>query len=162
MTSQAQPQALEQLLREGPLDLGGDLAEQRPPLETLLTTQPLPEDVTTTPGTLGGVPRRRHHPDRRGLPGQRGPYLHGGAYAMGSATAGAGLASDIARRAGARAVSVDYRLAPEHPYPAALQDAVAAYRGRHTGSVSEVGAVSLAATRAYGPSSEMTASALNA
>jgi acetyl esterase/lipase len=56
-------------------------------------------------------------------------YLHGGAYAIGTAASSVGLASDLARRAGARLVSVDYRLAPEHPHPAALDDAVAAYRG---------------------------------
>ena len=42
-------------------------------------------------------------------------YLHGGAYAIGTAASSVGLASDLARRAGARLVTVDYRLAPEHP-----------------------------------------------
>jgi monoterpene epsilon-lactone hydrolase len=55
-------------------------------------------------------------------------YFHGGAYALGSAALSAGLASELARRSGARAVSVDFALAPEHPYPAALHDAVAAYQ----------------------------------
>jgi epsilon-lactone hydrolase len=56
-------------------------------------------------------------------------YLHGGAYAIGTAASSVGLASDLARRAGTRLVTVDYRLAPEHPQPAAIEDAVAAYRG---------------------------------
>ena len=56
-------------------------------------------------------------------------YLHGGAYAIGTAASSVGLASDLARRAGTKLVTVGYRLAPEHPYPAAIDDTVAAYRG---------------------------------
>jgi epsilon-lactone hydrolase len=54
-------------------------------------------------------------------------WFHGGVYVLGSARTSAGLASAVARRARARVISVDYRLAPEHPYPAALDDALAAY-----------------------------------
>lgn len=54
-------------------------------------------------------------------------YLHGGAWVMGSPRSHRALVADLARRAGVRALSIDYRLAPEHPYPAALDDAVAGY-----------------------------------
>jgi len=89
---------------------------------------PLPADVRTQQTTSGGVPAVSVEIEGVGSGGVI-LYLHGGAYVLGTALAGAGLASDLARRAGARAVSVDYRLAPEHPYPAGLVDAVAAYRG---------------------------------
>lgn len=55
-------------------------------------------------------------------------YLHGGGYAMGSAHAYRDLTSRIGRAAGARVLVPDYRLAPEHPFPAAVEDAVASYR----------------------------------
>ncbi|WP_349828872.1 alpha/beta hydrolase [Brevibacterium litoralis] len=56
-------------------------------------------------------------------------YLHGGGYTLGSPTAYAQLAAGLARSAGTACFSVDYRLAPEAPYPAGIDDAVAAYRG---------------------------------
>lgn len=55
-------------------------------------------------------------------------YLHGGGYILGSMKTHRGIISRVARAAGARALGVDYRLAPEHPFPAAIDDAVAAYR----------------------------------
>lgn len=63
--------------------------------------------------------------------GRRRPvilYFHGGGYCIGSAETHRDLVSRLCRAAGARALSVDYRLAPEHPHPAAVEDGVAAYR----------------------------------
>jgi epsilon-lactone hydrolase len=55
-------------------------------------------------------------------------YVHGGGYVIGSPRSHRHLAAAIARAAGTRALLLDYRLAPEHPFPAALEDAVAAYQ----------------------------------
>jgi epsilon-lactone hydrolase len=126
--SQQQRDALDQLLRDAPLDLGGDVAEQRVIFEEMMAAIPVPADVTTSSGSLGGIPVvnvEAAGADHASVIF----YLHGGAYALGTAASSVGLASDLARRAGARLVTVDYRLAPEHPHPAAIDDAVAAYRG---------------------------------
>jgi acetyl esterase/lipase len=55
-------------------------------------------------------------------------YLHGGGYVIGSVRSHRHLAAAIARAAGTKALILDYRLAPEHPFPAGLEDAVAAYQ----------------------------------
>jgi monoterpene epsilon-lactone hydrolase len=55
-------------------------------------------------------------------------FFHGGGYCIGSAETHRDLVSRLCTAAGARALSVDYRLAPEHPFPAAVDDGVAAYR----------------------------------
>ena len=55
-------------------------------------------------------------------------YLHGGGYVVGSLNTHRELAARVGRAAGARVLTIDYRLAPEHPHPAAVDDAVAAYR----------------------------------
>jgi len=55
-------------------------------------------------------------------------YLHGGGYVTGSIVTHRALASRLAKESGLRTLVIDYRLAPEHPYPAALDDAAAAYR----------------------------------
>ncbi len=63
-----------------------------------------------------------------GLSGPPTLHLHGGAYTMGSAHGAAELAGRLARATGGWALVPDYRLAPEYPYPAALEDALTAYR----------------------------------
>jgi epsilon-lactone hydrolase len=126
--TQEQRDALDRMLREGPLDLGGDVLEQRPIFEKMMAATPPPDDVQTSSRTLGGIPVVAI--DIKGTD-DRGTvvlYLHGGAYAIGTAASSVGLASNLGRQARARVLSLDYRLAPEHPYPAALDDAVAAYR----------------------------------
>jgi monoterpene epsilon-lactone hydrolase len=55
-------------------------------------------------------------------------YLHGGAYQIGSPATHRSMVARLSGAAGARVLSIDYRLAPEHPFPAAVDDAVAAYR----------------------------------
>ncbi len=126
MTEQ-QRAALDQLLRDAPLDLGGDVAEQRAIFEKMMAAIPVPADVTTSSGSLDGIPVV--NVETAGAdPAKVIVYLHGGAYAIGTAASSVGLASDLARRAGARLVTIDYRLSPEHPHPAAIDDTVAAYR----------------------------------
>ena len=126
--SQQQRDALDQLLRDAPLDLGGEVAEQRIIFGEMMGAIPVPDDVTTSSGSLGGV--GVVNVEAAGADQSKVIfYLHGGAYAIGTAASSVGLASDLARRVGARLVTVDYRLAPEHPHPAAIDDAVAAYRG---------------------------------
>jgi acetyl esterase/lipase len=56
-------------------------------------------------------------------------FLHGGAYVMGGPYSHRDMAFDIAKASSARAFLADYRLGPEHPFPAAVEDGVAAYRG---------------------------------
>jgi acetyl esterase/lipase len=135
--SQEQRKALDAMLREGPLDLGGAVLEQRPIFEQMMAGVPLPDDVETSSETLGGIPVVAI--DLKGID-EHGTvilYLHGGAYALGTAASSVGLASNLGRQARARVLSVDYRLAPEHPHPAALDDAVAAFRalvGEHAPS----------------------------
>jgi acetyl esterase/lipase len=85
--------------------------------------------VDFTPATSHGVPGEIVR--TRGLASVSGTvlYLHGGAYCLGSPATHRSITSHLARRAGAEVFAADYRLAPEHPFPAALDDAVAAYRG---------------------------------
>jgi monoterpene epsilon-lactone hydrolase len=124
--SKQQRDLVHQILRDAPFDLGGDVTTQRPLLEQMLTAAPLAEDVHVTDSELGGVPVV--FVEIAGVAPQGILFhLHGGGFALGSARGSVGLVSSLARKAGMSAVSVEYRLAPENPYPAALEDVTAAY-----------------------------------
>ena len=125
--STEQRETLDAILRQSTLPPDADVNEQRRLLRELIAAQPLPAEVTVTPADLGGVPTAEVTVD--GIePRHVVLYFHGGVYAIGDASLAAELASQVGRRTQAKAISVDYRLAPEHPYPAAVDDALAAYQ----------------------------------
>ena len=126
--SKEQKLALDGVLRQGGLDLQADVPTLRASFNELMARIPPPDDVRRRPATIGGV---------TGIevtaPGADTEvvilYFHGGVYVIGSAATSIGLVAELARRTHARVITLDYRLAPEHPYPAAVDDAQAAYQG---------------------------------
>lgn len=87
----------------------------------------LPRGTVAEPITLGGVPAERVTVGATERP-RAILYLHGGAYVLGSIAVYRNLAARLAEATGAVVFNLEYRLAPEHPYPAALEDAEAAFR----------------------------------
>lgn len=107
------------------VDAEPDFAAMRAGMEQ--TAAPVPDDVTVTEVDAGGVPGEWVQ-----APGadaaRRLLYLHGGGYVMGSPHSHRRLASDISRASGCSLLVIDYRMAPEDPFPAAIDDALAALR----------------------------------
>jgi salicylate hydroxylase len=83
--------------------------------------------ASTAPVDCDGVPGLLITPTKSHSKGGTLFHLHGGGYTMGSAAGSARIAAQFAEAIGANALTIDYRLAPEHPYPAALDDCVRAY-----------------------------------
>ena len=125
LVSTEQRQTVDAILRQSAFPVGSSVDEQRRLFREAVSAQPLPADVTVAAASLGGVPTAEITVD--GIePRHVVVYFHGGVYVISDAFLAAGLASQVARRTQARVISVDYRLAPEHPYPAAVDDALAA------------------------------------
>ena len=87
-----------------------------------------PEGVTYEAAVIGEVPGQWVIPSGADTASAL-LYLHGGGYVMGSSNTHRKMVGHLAKAIGIRAFVADYRLAPEHPYPAAIKDAVTAFRG---------------------------------
>jgi epsilon-lactone hydrolase len=114
-------------LRATPLDLPLDVPARRAAMDAYLSG-PLVDGTSEHTAALGGRAAAWILPT--GKRAGSGPvllYLHGGAYEIGSIAAYRHFASELAVLLDAAVVVLDYRLAPEHPFPAAVDDAVAAY-----------------------------------
>jgi len=101
--------------------------ERRMQIDAMGAAAPLPEGVKVEALSLGGVPAERLTPNNADA-SRAIFWLHGGGYCIGGCASHRGWAARMAAAAAATAYTVDYRLAPEHPYPAAVDDAVAAWR----------------------------------
>jgi acetyl esterase len=110
------------------------LPELRQQLRTMVTLmdEPAPalprvEDIRI-PGPAGEIAARVYAPSAGGVPLPTVTYFHGGGWVQGDLETHHGLCARLAKHAGALVVAVDYRLAPEHKFPAAVEDCLAAYR----------------------------------
>lgn len=83
------------------------------------------------PTPTGGMRARLYTPERLDQPAPLLVYYHGGGWVLGSLDTHDHLARFLARHAGLRVLSVDYRLAPEHPFPAAVDDAIVGFEYAH-------------------------------
>ena len=103
----------------------GSIASQRARQEKTTKYLRLPANTTCQPVRVNGMPAEWVAADKE----DRGVflYLHGGAYSLGSIKTHRELAARLAHATGLRGLIIDYRLAPEHPYPAALEDTLASY-----------------------------------
>lgn len=99
--------------------------DMRAELEREGSKAPIIEGISASPDTLGGVACLTMEPANPGA--AHILYLHGGGYAGGSPRSHQGMTSDFAARTNLKLWSLDYRLAPEHPSPAALEDILSAY-----------------------------------
>jgi monoterpene epsilon-lactone hydrolase len=126
--SKDQQLQLDAILRQGGLDTAGDVVPLRAAFNELMARAPLAPDVQQRAVETGGVDGVEVT-----IPGSRADdvilYFHGGVYVIGTALASVPLVSELVRRTGVKAITLDYRLGPEHPYPAAVEDARAAYEG---------------------------------
>jgi monoterpene epsilon-lactone hydrolase len=109
--------------REWPLDIAG----RRRLYDENANRFPLPDDIEAKTTTISDVPV-----EWTWAPGARRDrtiiYLHGGGYVYGSLRSHRHLASEIGRAADMGTIAIDYRLAPEHPFPAPIHDVLSVYR----------------------------------
>jgi epsilon-lactone hydrolase len=123
--SQSEIDAVRALLGSKPRPVGW--AERRARIEDVGAVWPVADDVTLTPVDAGGVPG-----EWSSVPGSVASgvllFFHGGGYCSGSIRSHRRMITEAGRAAAIRTLAVAFRLSPEHPFPAALDDALAAWR----------------------------------
>ncbi len=127
MMASRELEAIVRVLRSGWALAELSIEEQRAAFDMLTSHFQPGEDVRCEPVDAGGVPGEwittPEAAHERAI-----YYLHGGGYTLGSINTHREMISRLSRAAGARALAIDYRLAPENPFPAAVEDSTAAYR----------------------------------
>lgn len=111
--------------------------DARRQFDALMESVPPPDGVTFESATVGDVQGFWVHPASR-RSDEAILHVHGGWFNAGSAGAYRHLVGHIATRAGAKAFVPDYRLAPEHPFPAAVDDVLATYRGMDRSGIQRI------------------------
>jgi monoterpene epsilon-lactone hydrolase len=117
------------MLAAGGPDFAQPAAEVRSAFDGLLASFPVDEALAFEPRTIGGVSGLWLDAGGAGAGTDVLLYIHGGALLAGTSHGYRGLSGGLARAAGAALFAIDYRLAPEHPYPGALDDVLSAFRG---------------------------------
>lgn len=125
------------MLRANELSLADDPVEARPQFEAMFGDLPMPEGVRVEPGEVGGIAGLWLEPDDA-ADGPVALYLHGGGYVIGSANAYKAIAGGLSAASGLRMFLPDYRLAPEHGYPAAPDDVLSSYAALTAGGAQVV------------------------
>jgi epsilon-lactone hydrolase len=123
--SSSEIDAIRELLRSKPRPAG--FAERRERLDAIGSTSPPAGDIRLEPIDANGIAAEwslapGSDPSKVLL------FFHGGGYCSGSIVSHRGMVTEAGRAARARTLAVGYRLAPEHPFPAAIEDARSAYR----------------------------------
>ena len=134
MPSQAMQDSIEALRgrrKAGARQAPATLAQRRAAFVPGDRLHPVPDDVQVTEVSAGGVPAHWLTAPGAG-PGRVLLFLHGGGYELGSLRSDGELAARLGRASGMRVLFPEYRLAPEHPFPAAIDDVLAAWRWLRT------------------------------
>jgi len=125
--SKEQRANVDTMLRQ-PRPAGGHSIEDlRAGFRKRMSAMLVPKGIRTSATTLGTRPALLVEPVDRRCSGTI-LYFHGGGFVIGSPETALSLTGNLVTRSGMRALSLDYRLAPEHPFPAAVDDGLAAYR----------------------------------
>ncbi|MEW6128461.1 MAG: alpha/beta hydrolase [Acidobacteriota bacterium] len=120
-------QAVRDLLASFPDSSSLSLAELRAVYDQMGQSFPLPAEVTLQPVEVNGVKAEWVKADLA-TEAKTVLYVHGGGYIIGSTNSHRHQVAAISQATGASVLSLNYRLAPENPHPAAVEDSVAAYR----------------------------------